>query len=101
MRSSKKGVFTDEQLVEKIVAEKLNVEPQNKIQINTQKRNITIVPEMVGCLFGIHDGKRYQPKRILNDMIGSKLGTLVCTRKVKIFSSKKNKITVKNKKNKK
>ena len=82
VRSKKKGVFTDMELVERIVNENLNT-TENKKVIVTDKRNITIVPEMVGCLFGIHNGKTYVNKRITNEMIGIKLGSLVPTRKMK------------------
>jgi len=74
-RSIKKGPYIDEKLLKKI--KKLKTE-EGKV-IKTWCRACTIVPEMVGFTFGVHDGRKHIPVHITEDMVGHKLGEFVPT----------------------
>lgn len=76
-RSIKKGVYIDEKLMKKVG--KLRV--GDKTIIKTWARASTIVPEMVGFTFGVHNGKTHIPVFITEDMVGHKLGEFAPTRK--------------------
>ena len=60
----------------KLVKEKLN---KNK-KIKTHKRNIVIIPELVGTNIQVHNGKEFTPVEIVGEMIGHKLGEFSLTR---------------------
>ena len=70
-RSLKKGVFVDEKLLRKVKKMK---EEGKKDQIKTWSRFSTIVPEMIGFTFLVHNGKEFLPVNIKEEMIGHKLG---------------------------
>ena len=70
----------------KLVKEKLN---KNK-KIKTHKRNIVIIPELVGTNIQVHNGKEFTPVEIVGEMIGHKLGEFSPTR-VKAKHSKEEK----------
>ncbi len=74
-RSLKKGPFVDYHLIEKIE----KIERGKKI-INTYSRRSTIIPSMVGYTFGIHNGKKFIPIFVTEDMVGHKLGEFSQTR---------------------
>ena len=76
-RSSKKGVFIDHHLVKKIVSEK-----QNKTHkpIKTWSRRSTIIPDMIGITFLVHNGRKHLPVKVNESMIGHKLGEFSPTR---------------------
>lgn len=76
-RSLKKGPFTDEHLLKKIL--KMNETGEKKI-IKTWSRRSTIVPEMVGHTIAIYDGRRHVPIYITEAMVGHKLGEFAPTR---------------------
>ncbi|MFA5871465.1 MAG: 30S ribosomal protein S19 [Parcubacteria group bacterium] len=76
-RSLKKGPFVDEKLLKKIGDKK----PGDKAIIKTWSRPSTIVPEMVGFTFGVHNGREFTPVFITEEMIGHKLGEFSPTRK--------------------
>ena len=76
-RSTKKGPYIDERLMKKI--SKLRV--GDKTVINTWSRNCTIVPEMVGFIIGVHNGKQHIAVSVTENMIGHKLGEFSATRK--------------------
>lgn len=76
-RSLKKGPYVDEKLLKKI--SKLRV--GDKTVIKTWARASTIVPEMIGFTFGVHNGRVHIPVLITEDMIGHKLGEFSHTRK--------------------
>lgn len=76
-RSLKKGVFTDERLIKKLKA----VPPGTKQVIKTWSRAATIVPEMVGYTIGVHNGKEHVPVRVVEEMVGHKLGEFSPTTK--------------------
>ena len=76
-RSLKKGSFTDPKLLVKLGKKKLG----DKTPIKTWSRDSTITPEMVGFVFGVHNGKIHLPVLIVENMVGHKLGEFSPTRK--------------------
>lgn len=76
-RSLKKGPYVDAKLLKKIA----KLKSGDKTVIKTWARNCTIVPEMVGFTFGVHNGKDHLPVFISEDMVGHKLGEFAPTRK--------------------
>lgn len=76
-RSVKKGPYVDERLLKKIA----NLRAGDKTVIKTWARASTIVPEMIGFTFGVHNGKVHIPVLISEDMVGHKLGEFALTRK--------------------
>ena len=76
-RSIKKGPFVDERLLKKIA----NLKVGDKTVIKTWARASTIVPEMIGFTFGVHNGRIHIPVLITEDMVGHKLGEFSHTRK--------------------
>ena len=72
-----KGPFVDPSLIKKV--EKLKGQT-NKIPIKTWSRKSTIIPEFVGHSFLIHNGKKFIPIRISEEMVGHKLGEFSPTR---------------------
>jgi small subunit ribosomal protein S19 len=73
-RSVKKGPFIDESLLKGVR------EGQGGKIIRTWSRRSTIIPEMVGLTIGVHNGKRFFPVFITEDMVGHKLGDFSPTR---------------------
>ena len=76
-RSVWKGPFVEESLIKKV--DKLKTET-NKKPIKTWSRKSTIIPEFVGHSFLIHNGKKFIPITISEDMVGHKLGEFAPTR---------------------
>jgi len=76
-RSLKKGPYVDAKLLKKVA----KLKSGDKTVIKTWARNCTIVPEMVGFTFGVHNGKEHLPVFIAEDMVGHKLGEFSPTRK--------------------
>ena len=76
-RSLKKGPYVDEKLLKKIK----NLKPGDKTVIKTWARNATIAPEMIGFVFGVHNGKEHVPVQINESMVGHKLGEFSPTTK--------------------
>ena len=76
-RSIWKGPFVDPSLLKKV--EKLK-DQSNKPPIKTWSRKSTIIPEFVGFSFLIHNGKKYIPIKISEEMVGHKLGEFSPTR---------------------
>ena len=72
-----KGPFVDPNLIKKV--EKLK-DQSNKPPIKTWSRKSTIIPEFVGYSFLIHNGKKFIPIRISEEMVGHKLGEFSPTR---------------------
>ena len=77
-RSTKKGPFVDEHLMNKV--KKAN-ESGKKEVIKTWSRRSTIYPEFIGHTFAVHNGKEYIPVYVTEDMVGHKLGEFALTRK--------------------
>jgi small subunit ribosomal protein S19 len=69
-RSLKKGPYVDEKLLKKA----LGLRKDEKRIIKTWARSSAISPEMVGCTFGVHNGKEFVPVYVSEDMVGHKLG---------------------------
>ncbi len=76
-RSLKKGPFIDDHLLRKV--EKFNAE-RNRQVIKTWSRRSTIIPEMVGLTFAVHNGKKFIPVFVSENMVGHKLGEFSPTR---------------------
>ena len=76
-RSLKKGPFVEESLMKKVKA--MN-ESGVKQPIKTWSRSSTIFPEFVGHTFAVHNGQKFIPVYITEDMIGCKLGEFAPTR---------------------
>ncbi|MDP3697415.1 MAG: 30S ribosomal protein S19 [Candidatus Taylorbacteria bacterium] len=76
-RSLKKGPYVDERLLKKIA----KLRAGDKTVVKTWSRACTIVPEMIGFTFGVHNGRVHIPVLISEDMVGHKLGEFSHTRK--------------------
>ena len=79
-RSLKKGPFVDTALLEKVEA--MNRGADRKV-IRTWSRRSTVVPEMVGHTLAVHNGKKFIPVYITENMVGHKLGEFAPTRTFK------------------
>jgi small subunit ribosomal protein S19 len=76
-RSIKKGPFIDGHLLKKVQA--LN-EANQKSVVKTWSRRSTIVPDMIGHTFAVHNGRKFIPVYVTENMIGHKLGEFSPTR---------------------
>jgi len=76
-RSLKKGPFVDDPL--RLKVEALNARSEKKV-VKTWSRRSTIVPEMIGHTIAVHNGKKFIPVYITEQMIGHKLGEFAPTR---------------------
>ena len=76
-RSIKKGPFIDDHLLRKV--EKMNESNDSKM-IKTWSRRSTIFPEMIGHTFAVHNGKKFVPVYVTENMVGHKLGEFSPTR---------------------
>lgn len=76
-RSVKKGPFVDEHLMKWVTRAKSG---QFKGVIKTWSRRSTITPEMIGLTFAVHNGKKFNPVFVTENMIGHKLGEFSPTR---------------------
>jgi small subunit ribosomal protein S19 len=84
-RSLKKGPFVDVPLLEKV--EIMNRGGDKKV-IKTWSRRSTVVPEMVGHTIAVHNGKKFIPVYITENMVGQKLGEFAPTRQFKGHTTK-------------
>ena len=76
-RSLKKGPYVHPKLLKKIAKLKVN----DPTPIKTWARSSTITPEMVGFTFAVHNGKDFIKVKIVENMVGHKLGEFSPTRK--------------------
>ena len=76
-RSIKKGPFIDGHLAKKI---ETSVAQQKKNVIKTWSRRSTIIPESVGLTFAVHNGRKFVPVFVTENMVGHKLGEFAPTR---------------------
>lgn len=76
-RSVKKGPFVDGHLQKKV--EELNKGGQRKV-VKTWSRRSTILPEFVGHTFAVHNGRKFVPVFVSENMVGHKLGEFAPTR---------------------
>jgi small subunit ribosomal protein S19 len=84
-RSIKKGVFVDGKLLKRVLETKNS---QKREVIKTWSRRSTVIPEMVGMTLAIHNGKKFVPVFISENMVGCKLGEFAITRNYKGHTSK-------------
>ena len=87
-RSLKKGPFVDTPLLEKV--ELMNRTGDKKV-IKTWSRRSTVVPEMVGHTMAVHQGRKFVPVYITENMVGHKLGEFAATRTFKGHTTKTDK----------
>jgi len=85
-RSLKKGPYVDLKLMKKIEA--LKGEGGKKRVIKTWARGSTIIPDMVGLTIGVHNGRKFIPVFINENMVGHKLGEFSPTRTFKGHTSR-------------
>ncbi|OCC15052.1 SSU ribosomal protein S19p (S15e) [Dissulfuribacter thermophilus] len=76
-RSLKKGPFIDDHLLKKVLKAR---ETNDKKVIKTWSRRSTIIPEMVGLTFAVHNGRKFIPVFVTENMVGHKLGEFAPTR---------------------
>lgn len=76
-RSLKKGPYIDEKLLKKVS----KLKPGDGTVIKTWARSCTIIPEMIGFTFGVHNGKEHIPVKATEEMVGHKLGEFSPTTK--------------------
>ena len=84
-RSLKKGPFVDTSLLEKV--EVMNRTGDKKV-IKTWSRRSTIVPDMVGHTMAVHNGRKFIPVYVTENMVGHKLGEFAPTRTFKGHTTK-------------
>lgn len=76
-RSLKKGYFVDDHLMKKVLHAN---ETSSRQVIKTWSRRSTVTPEMVGLTFAVHNGKKFIPVYVDENMVGHKLGEFAATR---------------------
>jgi small subunit ribosomal protein S19 len=76
-RSLKKGPFIDQTLLKKVL---IAQETRSNRVVKTWSRRSTIIPEMVGITLAVHNGRKFVPVFITEDMVGHKLGEFSPTR---------------------
>ena len=76
-RSLKKGPYIDQKLLKKVLATQ---ETRANRVIKTWSRRSTVIPEMVGLTLAVHNGKKFIPVFVSEDMVGHKLGEFSPTR---------------------
>ena len=87
-RSLKKGPFVDTSLLEKIEA--MNSAGEKRV-VKTWSRRSTVIPEMVGHTMAVHNGKKFIPVYVTENMVGHKLGEFAATRTFKGHTTKADK----------
>ena len=76
-RSLKKGPFIDDHLLKKVLKAK---KENSRKPIKTWSRRSTILPDMIGLTFNVHDGRKFVPVYITENHVGYKLGEFAPTR---------------------
>ncbi len=84
-RSTKKGAFVDTHLMVKI--ETMNRSNDKKV-VRTWSRRSTVHPDMIGHTIAVHNGKKFVPVYVTENMVGHKLGEFSATRQFKGHSMK-------------
>jgi small subunit ribosomal protein S19 len=79
-RSVRKGAFVDGHLQKKVAA--LNATREKKV-IKTWSRRSTVIPDMVGHTIAVHNGRKFIPVYITENMVGHRLGEFALTRTFK------------------
>ena len=88
-RSLKKGFFVDASLLKKIDA--MNESGQKRVE-KTWSRRSTIIPDMVGHTLAVHNGTKFIPVYVSENMVGHKLGEFAMTRTFRTHIGKKEKM---------
>ena len=76
-RSVKKGPFVDQHLMKKVLEAQRQ---KSKKVIKTWSRRSTVVPEAIGLTFAVHNGRKFIPVFVTENMVGHKLGEFAPTR---------------------
>ena len=79
-RSLKKGPFVDTHLIEKVDA--MNAKNEKKV-VKTWSRRSTILPVFIGHTLAVHNGRKFIPVYVMENMVGHKLGEFAPTRTFK------------------
>ena len=79
-RSIKKGPFCDDHLVKKVQSAR---QSQKREVIKTWSRRSTVLPDFVGLTFAVHNGKKFIPVYVTENMVGHRLGEFALTRTFK------------------
>lgn len=85
-RSLKKGYFIDSHLLDKVEA--MNQRGDKRV-IKTWSRRSTVIPDMVGHTLAVHNGAKFIPVYVSENMVGHKLGEFAMTRTFRGHSGKK------------
>ncbi|MBF0312397.1 MAG: 30S ribosomal protein S19 [Oligoflexia bacterium] len=78
-RSISKGPFVDDHLIKKIDKSR-GEKSKGGVVIKTWSRRSTITPEFIGLTFAVHNGKKFIPVYVTDNMVGHKLGEFAATR---------------------
>lgn len=90
-RSVKKGPFVDDHLMKKV---EMAQETRDRQVIRTWSRRSTVIPDMVGITIAVHNGRKFVPLFITENMVGHKLGEFAATRTFRGHSGdRKTKVT--------
>lgn len=89
-RSIKKGSYVDSHLLKKV--EKMRSSIEKKI-IKTWSRRSTVIPEFVGYTFAVHNGKKFIPVYVSENMVGHKFGEFAPTRIFKTHGGRTKRVT--------
>ena len=85
-RSTKKGPYVDPTLLKKIEAAK---KAGSRQAIKTWKRNSLVIPDFVGVTIAVHDGRKFVPVSITENMVGHYLGEFAPTRTFRLHSGQR------------
>ncbi len=85
-RSLKKGFFVDDSLQEKV--DRMNTTGQKRV-VKTWSRRSTVTPDMVGHTIAVHNGTKFIPVYVSENMVGHKLGEFAMTRTFRGHAGKK------------
>ena len=85
-RSLSKGPFIDSHLLSKVQVQ--TDQPQKRTVIKTWSRRSTVIPEMVGLTIAVHNGRKFIPVFITENMVGHRLGEFSPSRTFKGHTSK-------------
>lgn len=85
-RSTKKGPFVDESLINKI--EKAKSSGKREV-IKTWSRRSMVLPDFVGLTIAVHDGRKFVSVFVSEDMVGHKLGEFAPTRTFRLHSGQR------------
>ena len=85
-RSLKKGFFIDDHL--RVKVEGMNDRGERRV-IRTWSRRSTVIPDMVGHTIAVHNGQKFIPVYVSENMVGHKLGEFAMTRTFRSHSGKK------------